>query len=160
MTISNSNYFDLFSYGSESVFCYFQCQWLISDFSDNPLKLNKISCKVLKFAQSETYYIPFSKKWKFVGFSVNGTSFLQDSQRKRSKKKVAFQRLISDFSDNPLKLHQISGLGPPDLIREFCLPFCAKKEKCPLLVRMVPHFYKIFKGKNANQFEKKKKKKW
>ena len=44
-TISNSNSFDLFSYGSESVFWYFQYQWLISDFSDNPLKLNKISCQ-------------------------------------------------------------------------------------------------------------------
>ena len=45
MTISNSNSFDLFSYGSESVFWYFQFQELISDFSDNPLKLNKISCR-------------------------------------------------------------------------------------------------------------------
>ena len=45
MTISSSNSFDLFSYGSESVFWYFQFQGLISDFSDNPLNLHKFPCR-------------------------------------------------------------------------------------------------------------------
>merc|ERR1712030_116684 len=45
ITISNINSFDLCSYGLESVFWYFQFQSLLSDFSDNPLKLHKISCQ-------------------------------------------------------------------------------------------------------------------
>ena len=87
MTISNSNSFDLFSYGSESVFWYFQFQGLISDFSDNPLKLHKIPAYYLKFAQTEIYVFHFAKKARFVRFGVNGTTFLQDIQRKKSKKK-------------------------------------------------------------------------
>merc|ERR1712030_277322 len=86
MTIYNSNSFDLFSYGSESVFWYFQFQRLIADFSDNPLKL-KLPAEVIKFAQSETYVFHFPKKWKFFRFGVNETSFLQDIQRKKNKKK-------------------------------------------------------------------------
>ena len=101
MTISNSNSFDLFSYGSESVFWYFQFQRLISDFSDNPLKLHKIPAYYLKnplklhkipayylkFSQTEIYVFHFAKKARFVRFGVNGTTFLQDIQRKKSKQK-------------------------------------------------------------------------
>ena len=84
ITISICNSFDLFSYGLESVFWYFQFQWLISDFSDNPLKLHKISCRG---PQIRDICLPFSKKKNFVRFGVNGASFLQDIQRKKSKKK-------------------------------------------------------------------------
>merc|ERR1712030_275542 len=59
MTISNSNSFDLFSYGSVSVFWYFQFQGLISEFSDNPVKLHKISCRG---PQIGDICLPFSKR--------------------------------------------------------------------------------------------------
>ena len=68
MTISNSNSFDLFSYGSESVFWYFQFQGLISDFSDNPLKLNKISCRGTQICSNRDICLPFSKKGEICPF--------------------------------------------------------------------------------------------
>ena len=92
MTISNSNSFDLFSYGSESVFWYFQFQGLISDFSDNPLKLHKIPAYYLKFAQTEIYVFHFAKKARFVRFGVNGTTFLQDIQRKKRNQISLWQK--------------------------------------------------------------------
>ena len=61
MTISNRNSFDLFSYGSESVFWYFQFQRLISNFSDNPLKLSKISCRGIQFFSNRHLSAIFQK---------------------------------------------------------------------------------------------------
>ena len=87
ITISISNSFDLFSYGLESVFWYFQLQRLISDISANPLKRHKISCRDPQICSIRDICLPFKKKWKLVRFGVNGTSFLKDIQRKKSKKK-------------------------------------------------------------------------
>ena len=82
MTIS----FDLFSYGLESVFWYFQFQELILDFSDNPLQLHKIPCRG---PQTEKYVFHFPENCKFVSFGVKRTTFLKDIQRKKPKNKMA-----------------------------------------------------------------------
>ena len=70
ITISNSNSFDLFSYGLESVFWYFQFQMLIviSYFSDNPLKLHKISCRDPQICSIRDICLPFSKKMEISPF--------------------------------------------------------------------------------------------
>ena len=87
ITISNINYFDLFSYGLESVFWYFQLQRLISDISANPLKLHKISCRDPQICSIRDICLPFSKKMEIVRFGVNWTSFLKDIHRKKINKK-------------------------------------------------------------------------
>merc|ERR1712198_533736 len=68
ITISIGNSFDLFSYGLESVFWYFQLQWLISDISANPLKLHKISCRDPQICSIRDICLPFSKKMEISPF--------------------------------------------------------------------------------------------
>ena len=68
MTISNSNSFDLFSYGSESVIWYFQFQMLISDFSDNPLKLKNNSCRHPQKLLIRDICLSFSKTMEISPF--------------------------------------------------------------------------------------------
>merc|ERR1712030_284456 len=53
----------------------------------NPLKLHKIPAYYLKFSQTEIYVFHFAKKARFVRLGVNGTTFLQDIQRKKSGEK-------------------------------------------------------------------------
>ena len=127
MTISNSNSFDLFSYGSESVFWYFQFQRLISDFSDNPLKLHKIPAYYLKnplklhkipayylkFSQTEIYVFHFAKKARFVRFGVNGTTFLQDIQRKKSKQKGGKKKKSGEKKQKEKKMSDKKVPCPP-----------------------------------------------
>ena len=98
MTISNSNSFDLFSYVSESVFWYFQFQWLISDFSDNPLKLNKISCRGTQICSNRDICLPFSKKSEICPFwgkwDYISTRYSKEKKQKKrwEKKKVGKKR--------------------------------------------------------------------
>merc|ERR1712030_247477 len=68
ITISNNNSFDLFSYGLESVLWYFQFQMLISDFSDNPLKLQKISCQGPQICSIRDICLSISKKMEICLF--------------------------------------------------------------------------------------------
>ena len=87
---------------------------------------------------------------------MNGTSLLQDIQWKKSNKKVVFQRLISDFSDNPLKLHKISCRGPPNQ-RNMSSIF-RKKRKISVFGVNGTSFLQVIQRKQRNQIVKKKKK--
>ena len=84
MTISNGNSFNLFSYGLESVFCYFQFQWLISGFPDNPLKLHITSCRG---SRTEKYVFYFQIKYQFIRLWGMRTTFIKDILRKKPKNK-------------------------------------------------------------------------
>merc|ERR1712079_348017 len=68
ITISISNSFDLFSYGLESVFWYFQLQRLISDVSANPLKLHNISCRDPQICSIRDICLPFPKQMEISPF--------------------------------------------------------------------------------------------
>merc|ERR1712030_91230 len=87
MTIFNSNSFDLFSYGSESVFWYFQFQKLISDLSENPLKLNKISCRGTQICSNRDICLPFSKKSEICPFWGKWDYISTRYSKEKSKKK-------------------------------------------------------------------------
>merc|ERR1712030_209970 len=70
ITISYTNSFYLFSYGLESVFWYFQFQMLIgiSYFSDNPLKLQKISYRDPQISSIRDISLSFSKNMEICPF--------------------------------------------------------------------------------------------
>ena len=55
------------------------------------LKSTVLSCHLLQI-----YVFHFPKKLKFVLFGVNGTSFLKDIHRKKSKKKVKKKQVVNN----------------------------------------------------------------
>merc|ERR1712212_1409736 len=100
--ISISNSFDLFSYGLESVFWYFQLQRLISDISANPLKLHKISCRDPQISSIRDICLPFSKKmeispfwceWDLISKRYSYEKNQQQQKKYKNKKTTSIKRV-------------------------------------------------------------------
>ena len=96
ITIFDSNSFDLFSYGLESVFWYFQFQGLISDFADNPLKLQKISCRGPQTCSIRDICLPFSKTMEICPFwcewELISTRYSNEKKNKKQSKKISCKK--------------------------------------------------------------------
>ena len=88
------------------MFWYFQFQWLISDFSDNPLKLHKIPAYYLTTAQNscllpqifsnrdiclpickKSEICPFWGKWDYISTRYSKNKKAQKKGGKKPKKK-------------------------------------------------------------------------